>query len=103
MDQNMAVLTEMVQTGLCIQELLRILYEEFVAAVQSVDQVEDRNAKLRRDIENSQEVLVEAMGVELEAKHMIVIDALQRKRIIEKERHDASIRKILAERPPPSD
>jgi len=69
MDQDMAVLTEMVQTGLYIQEL-----SQFVAALLSVSQVEDRNAKLRRDIENCLVVLVEAMvegldlpRVELEA------------------------------------
>jgi len=62
------------------------------------------------DIENSQKVLVEVMGEgsdfprrELEAKARNVIDALQGKRMREKERHEASIRKILSERPPPSE
>jgi len=78
----------------------RRTYKEFVAAVQIIDRVEDRNAKLRRDIENSQEVLVEAMGgsdfprMELEAKARTAIDALQGKRMHEKERHEASIRKM---------
>jgi len=93
MDQDMAVLTEMVQTGLYMKELLRILYEEFVTSEQSIDRVEDRNNKLRRDLEHSQKALVEAMGegsdfprVELETKARTVIDALQGKRMREKER-----------------
>jgi len=52
MDQDMAVLTEMVQTDLYIQELSRLLYEEFMAALQCVNQVEDRNIKLQRDVAN---------------------------------------------------
>jgi len=41
--------------------------------------------------------------IELEMKHKIVTDALYRKRMNEKERHEASIERILSERPPPSE
>jgi len=43
MDQDMAILTEMIQTGLYIQELSRILYEAFMQAVAEIGQLDERN------------------------------------------------------------
>jgi len=91
MDQDMAVLTEMVQTGLYIQEMARLLYREFMRTLQNLQKEEDRTARLERDLANCLKVLVEAMGdgtdfprVELETKHKIVVDALQAQRLKEK-------------------